>query len=238
MKRIGGWRSAARRSFAMLVCLVLSAATPDLNCIQATVNLEDAGYLDIEKLAKAKASDIARYIRVAGIHVRRAQYLIKLAGDIQERHNGILPADEDSIQKLLGVGEKTTALMMNEAFGFNHGIGVDKHVREMSLAMRLVVKPPSVQLNQAHIEASLRQWVLKDQFKDTNPVLGSWAQHFTQVLGKATSPRIFKNTMQVIHDHLRNPYHLEMAFWMIRATLNHYSSKDAVTRMEADGNDL
>ena len=70
MKRIGGWRSAARRSFAMLVCLVLSAATPDLNCIQATVNLEDAGYLDIEKLAKAKASDIARYIRVAGIHVR------------------------------------------------------------------------------------------------------------------------------------------------------------------------
>jgi endonuclease-3 len=151
-----------------------------------------------------------------------------MANKIMTDYGGEVPCDAEALFQFDGVGEKTINILLNEAFGFFFGIGVDKHVFELGKAFGLVSEPVNVSLSTVLVEASLRQWIPRYKFTETNPIFGSWAQHFTQVLSVAPSGATivdFRKTCWAIYSHFHRPYHLQMIFWMIAATRRHYKNK-------------
>ena len=171
------------REVAMLVCLILSAATPDDKCILATVAMFEAGLLDLVKLSEAKTSEVERLIKPTGIYERRAAYLQGMAKTALTDHQGHIPSCLEDLLKIKGVGRKTAVLMMNECFCLPEGIGTDVHVTEVSRALGFILEPKSVKCNVDHVEGSLLTWNhTPEQQRMFNPVVGSFAQLFTKQL--------------------------------------------------------
>lgn len=213
--------------FAAIVCLILSAASTDVSCIEATANLHKAGLLDINKLAVAEEEEIQTCIKNCGIHRDRAGYLKNMAIQIKEQHEGEVPDDLEALTSLPGVGRKTAILTQNESFGFFAGIGCDKHVLECCKAFGFLEGAASgVQLTPDHAECMLRQWVGQSHYPGTNKLFGGFAQMFTQNLrgGMRTEERaLAQKVVKAIGDHLHKPYHIEMLWFMIGRVRNHYA---------------
>ena len=121
-----------KRILAMLVCLILSAASTDFSCIGATIRLHEKGLLDIEKLIAASDEEIQSCIAEGGIGVKRTQYLRNAFTMIRDKFNGKVPRTVEELVLLPGVGRKTAVLLLNEGVGLFVGIGTDKHVCTVS----------------------------------------------------------------------------------------------------------
>jgi endonuclease III len=67
------------REFGMLVCLILSAATPDDHCISATISLWESGLLEPSVLKETDFESIKKCIAITGIQNKRAIFLKELA---------------------------------------------------------------------------------------------------------------------------------------------------------------
>ena len=122
------------REVAMAFCLILSAATPDLVCIECTVALFAAGLLVLERLESADEEVIRRCIRSSVIY-RWVGYLKEFAKQVNENHQGRIPSTYKDLVKFDGVGPKMAVLVMNEVFGITTVICVDTHVTALSQAL-------------------------------------------------------------------------------------------------------
>ena len=71
-------------------------------------------------------------IRVAGIHNKRADFLIDLAAVCVEKYGGDIPLEFNDILAFQGIARKTAMLYVNECIGLAEGIGTDVHVMEWS----------------------------------------------------------------------------------------------------------
>ena len=98
-----------KKLLANLICLILSQATRDHDCIGGTEALHKAGLLDIEALAKADLSTIEQCIVKCGI-VGRAKAIQEMAQIVLEKHGGVVPSDYNTLMSLSCVGRKTTLL--------------------------------------------------------------------------------------------------------------------------------
>ena len=213
------------REFAMLVCLILSAATPDDHCILATIKLWEAGLLEPRKMKEATLKSIKACIGFAGIGNKRAEFLKELAAGLMEKHNGVVPADVDELQSFKGIGRKTAVLAMNEIFGIPSGIGVDTHVIEMSRALGFLVEPPKVKLQALHVEHSLLTWVTQEHCRNFNPIMGGMAQLFTQQIATVKDKVKYTRAELLVlsaADHVHKPYHIELLWFAIARTRHHY----------------
>jgi endonuclease III len=215
------------RNFAMLVCLILSAATSDKTCIQCTAKLYEKGFLSVKAMAEAPLEDLKACIQEAGIHHKRAQFLKGTATKIMEEHNGILPSDYYKLLDLIGVGRKSIVLMLNEAFGFYFGIGTDSHVMRVALALGMVDRGNRISVNVDYVEASLRQWIPQYKFKEINKIFGGFAQLITQDIDNPLNDpthRIKLYTfVRAIGDRLHKPYEIQVAFFVIAQLRAHYA---------------
>ena len=217
------------REVAMLVCLILSAATPDEVCIAATVSLFAAGLLDLHSLKKASKTEIMKCIGRAGIGNKRCEFLWSLANRILEHHGGCVPSTLEELLLFDGVGRKTAVLAMNEIFGLTSGIGVDTHVMEVSKALGFIVPPDHIVLNADHVERSLTQWVAVEDCRNYNPIVGSFAQLFVRQLSSTALMDRTANHMASLvtlaaSDHIHKPYHVELLWFAIARVRNHYKS--------------
>jgi endonuclease III len=213
------------REVAMLVCLILSAATPDEVCIAATISLFAAGLLDLHRLKDADEAEIKKHIGKAGISNNRSSYLKKLAGAIINDYNGSVPADVNDLMTFDGVGRKSAVLAMNEIFGLTVGIGVDTHVTEVSRALGFVVPPVEIGLTMEHVETSLTQLVPFDHWRIYNPIVGSFAQLFVRLLANLVNKEANHRAGLVVvamADHLHKPYHVELLWYAIARVRSHY----------------
>ena len=217
------------KNLAILVCLILSAATNDLSCISATIELHKAGYLSLEKLAKADWTELYVYTKQTGIGERRATYLIQAAQKILKEHKGRIPTTYAEIEAILGIGRKTGVLYLNEALGIFYGIGADKHVIQISYALGLFLRPKwhtGKKIDADHVENSLREWIEKCHFKRTNPLFGAFAQLMTQMLNTINTTQEKMNVrkmMVAMRDHIHRPYHVEMLWFIITRVRTHYT---------------
>ena len=212
------------RHLAMLVCLVCSAAATDAGCIQSTKELHQNGYLDMEKLRFANQSTIAGHIQKSGINTKKAKYLIDMADNICKHHEGRCP---DSLQGLTmtGIGRKTAVLQLNEAFGFFTGIGTDSHVARCTKALGWVIPEANgPQVKELHVEAALRTWVERCDYKTTNRLFGSFGQMFTQQFAvmKKSDGDDFNAMILAMDDYLHTPYQLELLWFMIKKVRLYY----------------
>ena len=116
--------------YELLVCVMLSAQCTDKRVNLITPELFKA-YPDITSLANANLSSLKTYIQSCSFYNNKAQNLIKMAQSVRENFNAEIPLDEEKLQSLAGVGQKTAHVVLIEWCGANC-MAVDTHVFRVS----------------------------------------------------------------------------------------------------------
>jgi endonuclease-3 len=149
---------ATRSPFHVLVACVISLRTRDEVTAQAAARLFTAADT-APALAAMEVGDIARAIYPAGFYNTKARQLQRIAEHIVSRHGGCVPADEDSLLALPGVGRKTANLVL----GIGHGVPaicVDTHVHRIPNRLGLIRTRTPVESERALMAALPRNmWI-------------------------------------------------------------------------------
>jgi endonuclease-3 len=116
-----------RTPWELLVATALSAQTTDERVNQVTPGLF-ARYPDPEAFAIADQAELAQAIFTTGYHNQKARSLRGAGRMISERFGGQVPRRLDELVQVPGVGRKTAAVVLGNAYGLNQGIAVDTHV--------------------------------------------------------------------------------------------------------------
>ena len=112
--------------FTLLVAVVLSAQATDVGVNKATGPLFEVADTP-EKMLALGETKLRDYIKTIGLFNTKAKNVIKLSQQLLSDHDGAVPRDRASLEKLAGVGRKTANVVLNIAFG-EPTIAVDTHI--------------------------------------------------------------------------------------------------------------
>ena len=119
-----------RDPYTFLVAVMLSAQTTDKKVNQVTPTLFDRASTPAE-MTKLKVDEIQQIIREIGLAPTKAKNLHKMAEQLVERHDGVVPESFDGLEALAGVGHKTASVVMVQAFGVP-AFPVDTHIHRLA----------------------------------------------------------------------------------------------------------
>jgi len=119
-----------RDPYTFLVAVMLSAQTTDKKVNQVTPTLFDRASTPAE-MTKLKVDEIQQIIREIGLAPTKARNLHKMAEQLVERHDGVVPESFDGLEALAGVGHKTASVVMVQAFGVP-AFPVDTHIHRLA----------------------------------------------------------------------------------------------------------
>ena len=119
----------------LLVVVALSAQTTDkkVNLISPELFLH---FKTVQDFAHAKPTDIEPFIRSIGLFRNKARNLVLAAQRIVHDFGGKVPHDRPSLETLAGVGQKTSAVIVANAFN-TPAIAVDTHVARVARRLGL-----------------------------------------------------------------------------------------------------
>jgi endonuclease-3 len=116
--------------FELLVAVILSAQCKDERVNQVTKELfkhcktpKDLIDIPVERLEEL--------IRPTGFFKQKARTLKNCAEMLESKFGGKVPENIDDLTKLPGVGRKTAAMVLGNAYGIEEGIAVDRHVQRV-----------------------------------------------------------------------------------------------------------
>ena len=136
--------------FTLLVAVVLSAQATDRGVNRATGPL--FAVADTPEAMVALGEDRVRdFIRTIGLFNTKAKNVVALSRILVEGHGGTVPASQETLQALPGVGAKTASVVLNVAFGVPR-IAVDTHIFRVSNRIPLAVAATADKV-QAGLEA-------------------------------------------------------------------------------------
>lgn len=92
------------------------------------------------RLAKARRASLRRVIAPLGLQTKRSGHLIGMAQGLLDKHQGVVPATEDELLALPGVGQYAADATLSVAFGIKRPI-VDANVAR--LLRRTFALPPA-----------------------------------------------------------------------------------------------
>lgn len=121
--------------YTLLVAVLLSAQCTDERVNQVTPFLFERADNPYDML-KLTVEEIKSIIRPCGLSPRKSQAIYDLSAIIVNEHNGEVPADFESLEKLPGVGHKTASVVMSQAFGFP-AFPVDTHIHRLAYRWKL-----------------------------------------------------------------------------------------------------
>jgi endonuclease-3 len=116
--------------FTLLIAVLLSAQTTDKKVNEVTPALFVAAPTP-EAMAALEVGEIRHLIRQIGLAPTKAKRCRRLAELLLERHDGVVPADQDALEALPGVGHKTASVVMAQAFGVP-SFPVDTHIHRLA----------------------------------------------------------------------------------------------------------
>jgi endonuclease-3 len=149
-----------RSPWELLVATVLSAQCTDERVNQVTPGLF-ARYPDPEAFAVADQAELAKAIYPTGYHNQKARALRGAGKLISERYGGELPRRLDELVKVPGVGRKTAAVVLGNAFGRHQGIAVDTHVGRIVRRLGFTRETDPVKVERVLLElVPRREWTL------------------------------------------------------------------------------
>jgi len=120
-----GWNT----KWKTLIATLMSARTTDMKTIPVAQELFER-FNSVEKLAKARVSQIAKIIRPVNFYRTKSRNISKLAKILIRKYDGNVPMEFEKLVELPGVGRKTANVFLAE---YGHGqIGVDTHVSYIS----------------------------------------------------------------------------------------------------------
>ena len=119
-----------RNKFTLLVSVLLSAQTTDLNVNNVTKNIYPK-YNKPEDFVKLGRKKIERLIKSIGIFRVKAKSVYLLSKQLIENHGGKVPDNFEELEKLPGVGHKTASVVMAQGFG-HPAFPVDTHIHRLA----------------------------------------------------------------------------------------------------------
>lgn len=124
-----------RDPWQLLVVVSLSAQTTDKKVNTVTPALF-ARFKNVYDFAQAEPREVEPYIKTLGLYRNKARNLISAAKKVVEQFHGIVPRDRTLLESLAGVGKKTSAVIVSNAFN-EAAIAVDTHVARVSYRLGL-----------------------------------------------------------------------------------------------------
>jgi len=113
--------------FELLVAVVLSAQCKDERVNQVTETLFRK-YRSAQDLLDTPRERLEEEIKPTGFYRNKAKSLQACCRMMVDQYEGEVPKDIDQLVKLPGVGRKTAAMVLGNAYGLQQGIAVDTHV--------------------------------------------------------------------------------------------------------------
>ncbi len=117
--------------FQLLVAVILSAQCTDERVNRVTEKLFERVKTP-EDILKIPQNELEEMIKPTGYYKQKAKNLKSCCEKLISEYGGKIPQDIEEFTKLPGVGRKTAAMVLGNAFGFNKGIAVDTHVKRVS----------------------------------------------------------------------------------------------------------
>lgn len=151
--------------YELLIATVLSAQSTDVQVNKCTKVLFDK--YNLETLSKANLEDVVEIIRPTGNMYKKSKYIIEIASRLLSDHDGKVPNDREYLEKLPGVGRKTTNVVLSTLF-HEQAFAVDTHIERVAKRLGIAEESDSV----FEVEQKLMEY-----FKDDD-----WSIKHLQVL--------------------------------------------------------
>ena len=119
-----------RNKFTLLVSVLLSAQTTDVNVNNVTKNIYPK-YNKPEHFVKLGRKKIEKLIKSIGIFRMKAKSVYLLSKQLIEKHSGKVPRTFEELEKLPGVGHKTASVVISQGFGYP-AFPVDTHIHRLA----------------------------------------------------------------------------------------------------------
>ena len=168
-------------SFTLLVAVLLSAQSTDKKVNEITPALFAKGP-NPAAMAALPVSEIAELIRYIGLAPQKSRAIHGLSKILRDDYNSVVPEDFEALQTFPGVGRKTAAVVMAQAFG-HPAFPVDTHIHRLAARWGL-----SKAKNVLQTEMDLKKVFPKD----------SWNRLHLQIIyfGRAYCPARFHDLTQ------------------------------------------
>ena len=116
--------------FTLLVSVLLSAQSTDLNVNNVTKNIYPK-YNQPKHFVKLGRKKIEKLINKIGIFRVKAKSIYNLSKILVEKYKSKVPKTYEELEKLPGVGHKTASVVMSQGFGFP-AFPVDTHIHRLA----------------------------------------------------------------------------------------------------------
>ena len=110
----------------LLVAALLAARSTDVR-VNAITPVLFARYPGPAELAAADPAELEEILKSVGWYRQKARAVIKLATQLMDEHDGIVPDTFEGLLALPGVGPKTANMVLGNAFG-KPAVSADVHV--------------------------------------------------------------------------------------------------------------
>ena len=133
--------------FELLVATILSAQCTDARVNKTTPALFNR-YPSPFELAAADQMDLEKIVHPTGFYKSKAKNLLKMANQLLDDHEGVVPKELAELVSLGGVGRKTANVIRSVAFGLP-GLPVDTHVGRLARRLGLTEEEDPVKVEMA-----------------------------------------------------------------------------------------
>ena len=119
-----------RNKFTLLISVLLSAQTTDVNVNNVTKNIYPK-YNKPYHFVKLGRKKIENLIKSIGIFRVKAKSVYLLSKKLIDKHGGKVPSTFEELEELPGVGHKTASVVMSQGFGYP-AFPVDTHIHRLA----------------------------------------------------------------------------------------------------------
>ncbi len=148
----------ARDPWELLVATILSARTTDTQVNKVMAVLTEH-YLGPATIADLDYRAFARVIRHVPLYRQKARAIVEAARNIMRLHHGKVPEDQRVLSTLPGVGRKTAAVVVGNAFDVP-AIAADVHVQRIVFRIGWTKREHPIEAEAAMVERfPPQQWV-------------------------------------------------------------------------------
>ena len=119
-----------RDKFTLLISVLLSAQTTDVNVNNVTKNIYPK-YNKPKHFVKLGRKKIERLIKSIGIFRVKAKSVYLLSKQLIKKYDGKVPETFEELEQLPGVGHKTASVVMSQGFG-HPAFPVDTHIHRLA----------------------------------------------------------------------------------------------------------
>jgi endonuclease-3 len=122
--------------FELLVATILSAQTTDALVNKVTENLFKK-YKSVKDYADTSLSILQKDLSSINFYKTKAKNIQGSAKIVVESFSSKVPKTMNELTSLPGVARKTANIILSNAYGINHGIAVDTHVKRLAYRLSL-----------------------------------------------------------------------------------------------------